>query len=301
VVTTIEPPVGPAAPEGIVDERHRAGLAPYLGPDPLPSLTLGRVFQALTLVGSAVWLVRAMLLAQQPVELPTFDPLAPPPPVTTVDLLLDLTGVGAFALAITIIIVDFVWRRERRPKELLKAHGEAYVELPVIWIFPMRYRFVFVFAICFAVFARSKGIVSDPTPFTPLATFEEAHRWSLAGALGWAVVWALGVVVPLLSERAHERRLEWSAWYRERPHSVAFAPPVRDNDIGDPEGFGWILRTAGLILAALVGLVTGLAAGSEVAKGNPGGLPWLVGAVVVVFLVVKAFVRRHSTRLPNHF
>jgi hypothetical protein len=300
-VTTTDPTVGPPAPEGIVDERRRAGMAPYLGPEPLPSLTLGRIFQALTLTGAAVWLVRALLLARQPVEVPSFDPFAPPPPDTTIDVLLDVTGLAAFGLAITLIVVDFVWRRERRPKELLQSHGEAYVELPVIWVFPMRYRFVLVASFVFAFFARVKGTVSDPTPFTPLATFQEAHRWSVAAALGWAVVWALGAVVPVLSERAHARRLAWSAWYRERPQSVAFAPPVRDDDLGEPEGFGWILRTAGLVLGALVGLVMGLIAIGEVGKGHPGGLPWLVGAIVIVFFVVRAFGQRRAARTPKQF
>ena len=294
---TPDAPTGPAAPAGIVDERLRDKLTPYLGPDPVSSRQLGTAFRILSMVGAAVWLLRAVVSYAQ-------ADLEPELVVSSTGLitvqgahaeLLGLLSLVVFPLVVALIAVDLLWRRERRPKERLQARGEAYVELPMIWVFPMRYRLVLGAGVALAVLAGMKSQLTDVTILTDPTAIQEAYRWSAVSAIGWAVLWATGAALPWMADRAHDRRLEWSAWYRDRPETVGYVLPVRDNDIGEPAGFGWILRTAGLVLLGFLGLIF-LAAGMEIlGEGDTAAAAfWLFLAAMSEVVVIRAFVRRRK-------
>jgi hypothetical protein len=300
VTITPDAPTGPSAPSGIVDERLRSKLTPYLGPDPVPSRQLATSFQILSGIGAALWVARAVLFYVQSNREPNVvvDGFAGTVRIEGANAAaLGVTGLIGFALVVALIAVDLLWRRQRRPKDVLQAYGEAYVELPMIWVFPMRYRLLSGAGVGLALLAGANSSLNDGAMFTDLADIQDAYRWSAVSAIGWAVLWATGVALPWLADRSHQRRLEWSAWYRDRPGTVGFVTPVRDNDIGDPAGAGWILRTAGLVLLALTGIILVFAGLEASGEGDTGAaLICLLLAALSLGIVIRAFVRRRTPR-----
>jgi hypothetical protein len=299
-VTVIpEMPTGPPPPSGIVDDRLLDKVTPYLGPDPVSSRQLGMAFRVLSFCGAALWVVRALLLYAQAssepvVEMTGFGTGTVKGANAELLAVLNMVGVG---MVVALIVVDLLWRKERRPKDVLQTYGEAYVELPMIWVFPMRYRLVLGAGVGLALVARMKGTITDATVVTDVGVLQEAYRWSAVSAIGWAVVWGAGAALPWLADRSHDRRLAWSTWYRERPGTVGFVAPVRDNDIGEPAGFGWILRTAGLVLAAFLGLIFFIAGMELSGEGaRAGAFLWLFMAALTEGLVIRAFVQRRTPR-----
>jgi len=272
-----------------------------MGTEPTPSRSLGQAVRVLAFMAAGIWTVKAVLLFQRWVAERDVGDSVSVGGVgdgAVVDTLLALVTVAGFWVVVAAIICDLLWRRQRRPKALLKSHGEAYVELPLIWVFPVRYRLAVGSLVALAVIAGANSRVPEPTLFTDPEAFDRARLWAAIAAAAWAPVWATGAIMPWLSERAHARRVEWSQWYRWRPETVTYVEPVRDSDIGEGEGIGWILRTAGLVLAGMLGVIFAIGGLSGVAGGDPAGVLFLVPGAVTTWLVVRAMVRRRPRHRP---
>jgi hypothetical protein len=269
--------------------------APYLGPEPVPSQSFGIVYQVLCGLAAAVFLARGVLYLERWSAAQSAAELSPPFALAGVrggsTGLLALVESATFAVVVLAIVGSFVWRRNRRPKDALAAYGEAGVEMPLGWVLPMWLRVVTGVAVIGGAFGIAKGAVR-PDMF--LADLPGARLSAAVGSLGWAIAWLLTAAWPVFANRAQDRRSAWSTWYRQRPGSVPFVEPVKgeDTDIGEPEGAGWVLRTAGLVVSGLVSSLFVAGGLSGLAAGDPTGIWFFVPGALVSYLVVRAFIRR---------
>lgn len=294
---------GPPAPPNLLPSGARAKHTPvpYLGPDPMPSRRYGLAVQIVTAAAATVAAAQSytfytrMKVDQQIVrgEVLTTDTWE------SKGTLLAAVGGLRSLLVVAAVICGFLWRRSRRPKDARVHYGEAFVELPLTWIVPAWLRFAPAVLISVGVMASVTAVPADPT----LITFQdqvELDRASAIGTAAWALAWATLACWPLVSERTHLLRRAWSGWYRERPGSVPFVAPVADRptSIGQPAGLGWVLRTAGLVLLAMVGVIGTVSAAASLGS-DPG--PAAIALVLLLpldIVLIQTFARRWRSRSP---
>jgi hypothetical protein len=290
----------PPPPDLVVGQGRRGRRpVPYLGEDPAPSRSMGLALQ-LTCVGAAVtWLLRALVHLQQwrqDQNLVEDAQLGVPftvQPESGTDLAPLLVTLSWWAIA-GAVVCDLVWRRSRRPNQIRTARGEAHVELPLSWLVPRWFPVLVAAAVAVGALGMSQGTVDGQTLVNEIPT---ARLWSVVGSVGWVVVWALVALLPRFANRAQARRVEWSAPYRERPETVPYLPPLKgEGDQLLEEGFGWVLRTGGLVVGAMVCPFLVLGGLSELSDGNRGGGGWLLAGLALGWLVGRAFVRRSQRR-----
>lgn len=293
----------PGAPDGgLVSsvDAFEDGLIPFLG-DPNASRLLGRAVQATTallalynLVRAAFWAYFAYLLnrpfgvfTRAEVErVESFGRL-----VDTIDTLFWPT----FIVAIT---VEILWNRKRRPRDVLQAQGEVYVEATIQRAVPIALR-VGLMVCMFGGLAIS--FVMSPASVTPAEATSFATARVLS-SLAFAAGWALLIPWVFASERHLRRRIAKANDPVLAAYTVPFVVPEAEpgalGSSGRSAGVGWLLRTAGLVLAGLfsslivIGSLFGLGTDPLLA------LAWLVGAGSVLALVVWAFVRRWRAAHP---
>jgi len=299
-----------AAPDRWTVDSHDAKLTiPYLGPEPRPSRIWGIAFLGSCAVAAMVFLVRAALyLRQSALEA---DLLAHPGAALLDDATSGSRQVSSFGPVVLVVVVvgivlDNVWRFHRRPKRARVDLGEAYVEFPLKWVTPVAVRVAWGGLALVALGAGASGSIKPTT----LAIDYPHHRDLLAlSNLGWAGLWAsLGIWV-LIVNRSHLRRMAFSAPFRADPSQVPYFPSVAgattlgtkstSKSTSGASGLGWVVRTAGLAVAFIVGL--GSLFGGLVMLAGRGstnrmaGIPWLLGGAALIGLVVWAMVRRHQT------
>jgi hypothetical protein len=213
--------------------------------------------------------------------------------------LMQVSHWGLIAGGLAVVLLDISWFSRRRPKPARVA-GPPYVELPLGWTIPHWLRLSLAAVFVAAVVAS----IHDPiTSTTPLVAYPDARRFAMAGSWLWAAFWVLVTLRPILADRAHDRRAEWSVWYRQHlsagvPSSPLVSPVTSPAlAVGEPAGTWWVLRTAGLVVALIFSMVITIAGVSEFLVGQYGreSLPWLLGSLVVDGLVGWAFARRYQT------
>jgi hypothetical protein len=299
--------VGPEPPAGmLVHSRSHREPVPYLGPEPVPSRTFGVARQVLCAVLVAAYVVQGFMyldLAREhealadtvPFWTPVGDLVLEGPLLATLRLL-------TIPLVIVGIIAQVLWARARRPKEELRAYGEAGVEMPLGWVVPLWLRF---FPVVCVVVGRL-AFVSRIDQTTTVSDLAGLDRGLAVACFAWAFLWLSAMAWPARADAAQDLRSEWSAWYRERPGSVPYVEPVKgeDTEIGQPEGGLWVVTTAGLLIGLPFGALSILAGAGLSSDGEAAwGLFWLVLGVAVEVLVIRAFVRRHRRRkaVPSRF
>jgi hypothetical protein len=304
---SIPPPYHPidrTASRWTADSNQARLTIPYLGTEPRPSKLTAMMLLGACGAAAAMYLVRAVLylrvgsLEQSFLDQPSASRLADAD--SAARLVSSLGPVILLAVAL-IVVLDLVWRVQRRPKQARTELGEAYVEHPLTWITPVALRVLWAVLLVGAVAA---GMAGSITRTTAAADYPH-HRQLLAlGNVGWAAVWVtLGAWV-LLANRSHARRLAFSGPYRADPSSVPFFPAVGGSGAfdtsGSSSGLGWVLRTAGLTFAAIVGLVMLIGGVADLTGGRPSGLGWTAAGGGILALVVWAGVRRRQrARAPG--
>lgn len=291
---------GPPAPAGLLPpgaaQKHQP--VPYLGNDPMPSARYGTAMQIVTAAAATVAVAQAMVLHTRgriSQRIASGDLASSDAWTGKTNL---LVGLGLFraALVVGALVTGWLWRRSRRPKDLLIHGGEAHVELPLTWIVPTWLRYL-PGGLIFVGVAVGVAVMPDPTMQLDYEQAAAADRAGMIGALCWAAAWSTLAYWPVISERTYAVRLAWSAWYRERPGSVPFVMPVADrpSTIGTPAGGAWVLRTAGLVVLSLVGFIGTLSAVSSLVSDTVPAFITLVLLVPLDIVLVRTFLRRLQT------
>jgi hypothetical protein len=278
------------------------GLVPVLG-DPDASRTLGKAVQGVAGLLVAYHLVRAGLwaylavLSQDTIRARTD---AGQEGLMIVGKLIDQTTTVFWPSLIAALVVDLLWRRKRRPKDVLQAHGEAYVEAGFTRVVPVGWRIASAAVLGLAVVVGTSGSTSRLRSSSEVASF--AMSRSLSSVL-WAMVWTGSIVFVIASERHLARRVAKAMDPALASFSVPYVEPEVDSaTTGEPSGVGWILRTAGLVILGLFSLLIVIGAIAELPSGKNGAaaILWLAGGGAVLALVAWAFVRRwqHRSNAP---
>lgn len=266
---------------------------PYLGPVPAPSQPIGKLLQVACVAAAGIGLVRALLfvrrsdLDRQLVDGVRGSAIAASlrSNADSLALMQSLTRVSV----IVIVIGGMAWSSARRPRDRRIEQGEAYVESPMNAVVPLWMRLVtaFAWAAGLLLFIATSGSTSTTTA-ADLSGLRLRSAFSSAS-------WAVGCVFYLLwIKRANaklDHRLTWSTPYREAPDLVPFHTPISEiaaGQVGTPSGFGWMLRTAGLVMLALTGFVMVLGSLTE----SPRNVPVALLGVAIMGFVVAAGVRR---------
>jgi hypothetical protein len=209
---------------------------------------------------------------------------------------IDAVSVVFWPTLLAVAVLDFVWRRKRRPKDVLAAHGEAYVESTFNRVTPPLYRIGFGVVIAIALLTGLTTTTSSTLRPADVPGYATARGIS---SLLWAGAWALEVAIVWLSERHLARRMAKAADPVLAAYSVPFVEPETERGTGgELAGLGWVLRTAGLVLVGMfsalvfIGGVTELPTGKEPAVDLAFGAAGAAGLVLVGW----AFVRRARRR-----
>ncbi|HEY5153336.1 MAG TPA: hypothetical protein VIJ47_01290, partial [Acidimicrobiales bacterium] len=176
------------------------------------------------------------------------------------------------------------------------------VESPLRWVSPIWLRVATIGSILVYVVLTTAG---RTTKSTAPADFP-AHRETQAVAYAVLALFFLALVFQVyLSRQAYRRRRAWSTPYRDGLAPTPHFPAVVDrssfgvrSEVNQPEGLGWFVRTAGLILLAFIGVPMVLFAAGELAHGHPLALPWFLGGVVMCGVFLRAMVRRWRANHP---
>ncbi len=292
-------PYGPAdaQPQRWTVDSNQAKLTiPYLGPEPTPSRLSGFAFLGACGASALLFVIRAGLYLHLGALEQNFLDHRSQALLADADSAAHLVSSMAPIILLSIglaIILDLVWRLQRRPKHARTELGEAYVEFPMKWVTPVGIRVAWVGLAVAGMLASSAGSIHRTT----LAADYPQHRQMLAlGNLAWAGFWvALGVWV-LIVNRSHARRMAFSGPYRADPSQVPFFPAVAGAVMLDTSesssGLGWVVRTAGLAVAFIVGLVFVIGGVSDLTKGRLGSLGFVAVGAVLLGIVVFAMVRR---------
>ena len=209
------------------EARSGIGTIPYLGPEPPPSRQLGTFLRVALILGGLSALARAALYLQRAsldrrlASNPTADVVAA---IRGNQDALALITIATLLLAGAVVIVNILWRRQRRPKEILNAHGEAYVESPLRQITPASARV----ALAVAMFIFLIGLMnSNPPTGTTVDHLAHYRDWSAVTMLALAGLWAFDYIVVVIADRHHDNRLRLSMAVRQRPETVPFIPPIK--------------------------------------------------------------------------
>jgi len=290
-------------PQRWTADSAKAGLTiPYLGPEPPPSKISGLALIGASGTGAVFFLIRAGLYLHLAALERTFLDRRTPSTLadvqSTTRLVSSLGSIVLLLVGLT-LLVDLIWRYQRRPKKARTELGEAYVEFPLKWVTPVALRAIWVGLALGSILLGQAGSIHPTT----LAADYPGHRQMTAlGSVGWAVLWvSLGVWVVLVN-RSHARRLAFSLPYRADASQVPYFPSVagavlletkRTGDRG-ASGIGWALRTAGLIMLCFIGTGALIGGWAEIGYGHITGWGWLLGGAAMWAFVIWVMVRRYQ-------
>lgn len=127
-----------------------------------------------------------------------------------------LTTFGTISLLAVglVLILDLVWRSQRRPKQRRTQHGEAYVEFPVGWVTPIAVRIGWV---ALAIGSYLFSVAGHTTSTMAPADFPHARQMSALSNVGWTLFFFTLIGWVLLINRSHDRRVAWSVPYCADP------------------------------------------------------------------------------------
>jgi hypothetical protein len=283
----------PTPPTSRVD-TFEDSLVPFLG-DPESSKILGRLVQIFSGVLVLYNLVRFgqwLLFASAAQGILNGTGTTTPSQLLQLGQTIDTVALVFWPTLIAVAVIDIVWRRKRRPKEVLAAYGEAYVEATINRTVPVMLRVAMGVSIGLALVT---GFVStSPTNLHP-ADVPGYATSRAASAVFWALAWLCEIGIVWASERHLARRMAKAADPRLAGYTVPYVQPESDRGaVGETAGVGWILRTAGLVLLLLVSGLLIIGAASELPSGKEPvtDLVFLAICVPIVVLVIRAFVRR---------
>jgi len=224
-------PYGPAdaAPHRWTADSEQARLTiPYLGPEPRPSKAIGRAFLLACVLDVVIHLSKAWMDLDQAGK--DRDFLAHPTRAGSAALssgahtlsTMGKVALGGIAVA---LVLDLVWRGQRRPARRRDQLGEAYVEHPSRWVTPIALRISWI---VLAVTGFLLGANSTIRPTTAPEQYSHLRELQALSSLAWAGFWLSLVLWIVLVNRSHARRMAFSGPYRADPSQVPFFPPVRD-------------------------------------------------------------------------
>jgi len=306
---TFLPPSGPPAtdvPRWTADSKAARLTIPYLGPQPPPSRSTSVALIAACAAAAAVQLVKAGLYLRQAqaeqlfLDLPS---LAHAQAVRSGHSQLTTFGTISLLVIGLVLILDLVWRSQRRPKRRRVQHGEAYVEFPVVWVTPIAVRIGWVALALGSYFASAAG---RTTATMARADFPHARQMSALSSVGWSLFFFTLIGWVLLINRSHDRRVAWSTPYRADPSLVPFFPPVAgmglfgagsssgDSSRSTASGPMWALTTAGLILLCIFGVGALFGGVAELGYGHATGVAWIVAGGGSLAFVGWVMVRRYQ-------
>lgn len=284
------PPSGPARN---LARRAEVEAAPYLGPVPTPSLTIGRALIGFCLLGAALRLTVAFrylqlaALDRRLLDAPTFD-LATDArsnadaiqSLTTVQL---LSWVALFALLV-------YWQRSRRPAPTLAAHGETHVETTIGWVTPVWLRLLQWATIGIGLWASFGDRGDSATARADLPAIRTRAAMSFAAFAGY---WLLKAVTVVISEQHLRNRLALSTQQREGLAPATYVAPLDELQLTTANGEdlvrpGWIFRSAGLFILVVGGVFAVLAG---VGIGTPTGFACAAAGVMAVSYAVRSILR----------
>jgi hypothetical protein len=202
---------------------HRCPGYPYLGPIPPPSLGLGRALcvgsagiAALSFVSAAFDVQRAGLDRRWADGQDVYSALnRNASSVSTLSIVVLLAGVA-------FIVVDLVWRRQRRPKATLQQWGEACVESPLRSAVPLPVRLAAIAPLLLWLVGLWYGSI----PATAVPADYASHRmWLAVAHVGLGLAFLMLVVLFVSSERHVRGRIGRSQAAREAPWTVGYIPP----------------------------------------------------------------------------
>lgn len=276
--------------------RQARQALPYLGPDPAPSLPVGRAFAAVCALGALVRVVEAVGYVQRAsldrklaVGIAVRDELDRNTSFMNALAVLRLSSWVAF------FVLLVLWGRRRRPKATLQRLGESYVESPYRWVVTAPFQVVLFVPVIAAVIANSISSSSVP----PTASRLASHRmWSAFSSGMWALYYAVMVGAVVLCERALRERLAASGAHRAGAAPIPYVPAVGPTGVlqAEPVRGGWIVRTMVLSMGLIVGTFGLIAA---LAQADAAGLLWAVVFAAIDAAVIRAFVRRHRASHPK--
>ena len=302
-----------SSPRWTADAKQAKLTIPYLGAEPPSSKPTGILLMIAASVSAGLLAVRAGLyLRQAGIDSDLFGH-----PTTAIlsqaqsgARLIDQVGLIVRLTIVVTLVLDLIWRAQRRPKQLRLDRGEAYVEFPMAWVTPMALRITWIALALGGLLASTAGSISDTTRG---ADYPDHRHLQAVGSVAWAAFFVCIVVWVLLVNRSHERRMAFSGPYRADPSQVPFFPAVTGSGLfglgggagsggstsgsgsgpaSGSGGIGWLLRTVGLALLFVVGLVATLGGFSELLHGHAGALLLLPAGLAMVGFVVWVMVRR---------
>src|SRR3954469_8216450 len=202
-------------------DSAQAGLTiPYLGPEPPPSRISGYALMGAAAVGTLFYLVRAGLylnlagVEQTFLDQPTKARLAD---VTSAGHTIPSLKPWVWALLALTLGIDFIWRFQRRPKQIREAQGEAYVEFPLKWVTPIWLRLIWV---ALGVGGLLAGQAAAVRTTTLASDYPGHHQTAALSSACFAVLWATFALWVVLDFRSHARRLAFSEPYRQDSSQV---------------------------------------------------------------------------------
>jgi len=297
-------PPDPSAPAPVSTSRVESfqdDLVPFLG-DPNGSRAMGKALQiaaavlvAYNLCRAALWAYFSLLsngAASDAVSAASSNR------IVSVGEAIDAMALLFWPTLIVGVVVDAVWRRQRRPKGVLQAHGEAYVEATLTRAVPVGVRVAAVVLVGAAFLA---GIGASPNRIAPSEVAGFAASRALAMVL-WALAWAALIAFVATSERHLARRVAKAADPNLAMFSVPYVEPEAERGTtGEEAGVGWILRTAGLVLVGLFSFPIVLASMFALPSGKDTAASLIALAIAgpILGLVAWAFVRRWKRRTPR--
>ncbi|MGZ4683117.1 MAG: hypothetical protein ACXV8G_11720 [Acidimicrobiales bacterium] len=305
-------PYGPADVDpqrGTADSDQAKLTIPYLGPEPAPSRTAGRIFMLACMVEAALYLAKVTAYwSQAGMEQDFLDH----PTRFTADELTSGSHLLSTLSTITLLGIllalglDLAWRAQRRPGHTRNTRGEAYVEFPTKWVTPVVLRLRWVGLALGGLLLANAGSIHRSTL---LADYPHHRQLQAASSAVWMAFWISLVVWVVIVNRSHTRRMAFSEPYRADPSQVPFFPPVAGGIFesrgtfgsaatatsprAGATGIGWMLRTSGLIMLCFIGTGALAGGGSEIGLGHAGGYAWFAAGLAMWAFVIWVMVRRY--------
>jgi len=293
-------PLAAAPPSTSRVESFEDDLVPFLG-DPTASRSMGKAVQAVAALLVAYNLCRAVLWAYFSLlssgAVRDGVSAASSNRIVSVGEAIDAMALLFWPTLIAGAVVDALWRRQRRPKHVLEAHGEAYVEATINRAVPAGVRAAAGVLVGAAILV---GISASPSRVRPSEAAGFAASRSLTMVL-WALGWGALIVFVVMSQRHLARRVAKAADPNLAMFSVPYVEPEAERGTtGEEAGVGWILRTAGLVLVGLFSFIVVLGAMFALPSGKDTAASLIALAIAgpILALVAWAFVRRWKRRAP---
>jgi len=292
-------------------EARAARLAvPYLGPDPARSRVAGKVAMGVMVAAIIARLAAAVLYLQrsaldqqmldrynQRFSGQVTDPqavYATSAALTDNRHTMNLVSMVYVLLVLAFLVIWLIWRDQRRPKAMLAAYGETHVESPLRWVRTGAHRWLMGAMVGVSILV---GLAAQTGVTMQLSELPAKRMWAAVACLAWAAVWGLEILFIRASEQAHAERLAASAAERAGLVPVPVFAPLPNADqsasLGESEGALWVLRSAGLFMAALI---SGLVLVGALMQHTLASLPFVVVCGPIFGLTIWAYVRRFQRK-----